>query len=202
MSSADLLDKFGQNVGKKFLKDRITTIMSHNHVPIDLQKMIIFAVDNSIEYVDLCIKLNKKPDDPKVLTEFLINKGVFIAKLASDDIKCAVSLIELANGLRKNIPKARGPVPAAIVVSLTLLDVLSVGNSCTFVQEAYYHYVLEDPHGTSHVTAPRRQVRRTEAKPAPDPLAFLKSMDPKSRVRCEAAMASNRKAKDISIRLP
>src|SRR5712671_3026785 len=124
MSSADLRDKFGQNVGKKFLKDQITTIMNHNHVPIDLQKMIIFAVDNSIEYVDLCIKLNKKPDDPKVLTEFLINKGVFTAKLASDDIKCAVSLIELANGLRKNIPKARGPVPAAIVVSLTLLGSL------------------------------------------------------------------------------
>lgn len=201
MSGTELADKFGKDVGKKFLKDRITTIMNQNRVAPELQKMIIFAIDNSIEYVDLCVKTHKKPDDPKVLTEFLINKGVFTAKMASDDIKCAVSLVEFANGLRKNIPKARGAIPTTIVVSLTLLDVLSVGNSCTFVQEAYYHHVLEDPHGPSHVTAPVCQIRRTEAKPASDPAAFLKSMKPMERNRCEMEKASNTRAKAVSIRL-
>ena len=63
------------------------------------------------------VRNRKKPDDPKVLTEFLISKGVFTAKMASDDLGCAVSLVEFANNLRKNVPKAKGFVPAALVVS-------------------------------------------------------------------------------------
>jgi len=190
MGLPDIADNFGKSAAKKVVVDRLKALMAKYKVSPDMQRMVVFAVDNSVEYVDLCVKNRKKPDDPKVLTEFLISKGVFTAKMASDDLGCAVSLVEFANNLRKNVPKAKGFVPAALVVSLTALDVLAVGNSCQFVQEAYYHAFLET--STPHVNP---IPRRTDIRPATDPVAFLTSLKPQDRVRCEAERQLNRAAK-------
>jgi hypothetical protein len=190
MGLPDIADNFGKSAAKKVVVDRLKALMAKYKVSPDMQRMVVFAVDNSVEYVDLCVKTRKKPDDPKVLTEFLISKGVFTAKMASDDLGCAVSLVEFANNLRKNVPKAKGFVPAALVVSLTALDVLAVGNSCQFVQEAYYHAFLET--STPHVSA---IPRRTDIRPATDPVAFLTSVQPQDRVRCEAERQLNHAAK-------
>lgn len=199
MGLVNVADSFGKSVGKKIAVDRLKASMARYKVPPDLQRMVVFAVDNSVEYIDLCVKNRKKPDDPKVLTEFLINKGVFTAKMASEDLGCAVSLVEFANNLRKNLPKARGFVPAAIVVSLTTLDVLAVGNSCHFIQEAYYHAVLET--SSPHVN---RMVRRTEIRPAIDSNAFWTSMTTQDKMRCEVERHLDRRAKDqaIPLRMP
>ena len=83
-----IAEDFGKSAGKKVVVDRLKALMAKYNVPADLQRMLVFAVDNSVEYVDLCIKTRKKPDDPKVLTEFLVSKGVFTAKMASADLAC------------------------------------------------------------------------------------------------------------------
>jgi hypothetical protein len=162
---------FGKSAGKKVVMDRLKALMAKYKVPPDLQRMLVFAIDNSVAYVELCIENGKKPDDPKVLTDFLIAKGVFTAKMASADLACAVSLVELANNLRKNFPKARGFIPAALVMSLTALDVLAVGNSCHFVQEAYYHAFLES--SSPHVSP---VARRSAIEPTFDLTSFLASL--------------------------
>ena len=180
MGLAGITEDFGKSAGKKVVVDRLKALMAKYKVRPDMQRMLLFAVDNSVEYIDLCIKTRKKPDDPKVLTEFLINKGVFTAKMASEDLACAVSLVELVNNLRKNLPKARGFVPAALVVSLTTLDVLAVGNSCHFVQEAYYHAFLES---SSPQVSPRP--RRSDMQPTMDLTAFLASVPRQDKLRCE-----------------
>jgi hypothetical protein len=198
MGLADIADDFGKSAGKKVLVDRLKALMSRYKVSPDMQRMAVFAVDNAVEYIDFCIKSKKKPDDAKVLTEFLINKGVFTAKMASDDLACAVSLVEFANNARKNWPKAKGFVPAAFVVSLTTLDVLAVGNSCHFVQEAYYHAFLET--SSPHV---RSAPRRTNVRPDLDPLAFLNAAPSQAKLRCEADRLLNQSAKSaISLSLP
>jgi len=191
---------FGKDVGKKVLKDRVQALMRHNNVSADLQRMVIFAIDNTVEYIDLCVKLKKSPDDPAVLANFLFSKGVYTAKLASDDLKCAVSIVEFANGLRKNIPKAGGgPIPATVVVALTLVDVLSIGNNCTFVQEAYYHAFLETSHPhQGHVPL---HPRRSEIKPTSAPNAFWNSLTPDVRSRCEFEKGSNQQAEALSLKL-
>jgi len=191
-----IAEDFGKSAGKKVVVDRLKVLMAKYNVPADLQRMLVFAVDNSVEYVDLCIKTRKKPDDPKVLTEFLINKGVFTAKMASADLACAVSLVELANNLRKNVPKARGFIPAALVVSLTALDVLAVGNSCHFVQEAYYHAFLES--SSPHVSP---VPRRSDLQPTVDVTSFLASLTPPERLRCERERHLDRAAKIEAIPL-
>lgn len=199
MGLADITDNFGKSAGKKVVVDQLKALMAKYKVSPDMQRMVVFAVDNSVEYVDLCVKSRKKPDDPKVLTEFLITKGVFTAKMASDDLGCAVSLVEFANNLRKNVPKAKGFLPAALVVSLTTLDVLAVGNSCQFVQEAYYHAFLET--SAPYVNA---IPRRTEIRPASDPVAFLTSLKPQDKMRCDSERQLNHAAKSqaIPLRMP
>jgi len=182
MTGSAVINDFGKDVAKKFVKDKASSFMRSNGVSPDMQRMVIFAIDNSVEYIDLCVKQRKKPNDPIVLREFLINKGLFISKIASEDLKCGISLIELANNLRKNVPKARGPIPATIVVSLTLLDLIAAGNSCTFLQEAWYHAFQQNSKFTIH---PISVVRRSEIKSAVDPIGFLRSQDPRTKMQCD-----------------
>ena len=196
MGLSGIGEDFGKSAGKKIVVDRLKALMAMYKVPPDLQRMLVFAVDNSVEYVDLCVKTGKKPDDPKVLTEFLINKGVFTAKMASDDLACAVSLVEFVNNLRKNVPKARGLIPAALVTSLTALDVLAVGNSCQFVQEAYYHAFLAS--SSPHVRPPPR---RSEIRPTVDLTSFLASVRQQDKVRCEVERRLDEAAKIQAIPL-
>ena len=187
---------FGKSAGKKVVMDRLKALMAKYKVPPDLQRMLVFAIDNSVAYIELCIENGKKPDDPKVLTDFLIAKGVFTAKMASADLACAVSLVELANNLRKNFPKARGFIPAALVMSLTALDVLAVGNSCHFVQEAYYHAFLES--SSPHVSP---VARRSAIEPTFDLTSFLASLTREDKRRCEFERQLDQAAKSEAIPL-
>jgi hypothetical protein len=182
MAGSALINDFGKDVGKKFVKDKASSYMSSNGVSPDMQRMVIFAIDNSVEYIDLCAKQRKKPNDPAVLRDFLVSKGIFTLKMASEDLKCGVSLVELANNLRKNGPKAKGLIPSTIFVSLTLLDLISAGNSCSFLQEAWYHAFLQTSTDTIN---PIGVARRSEIKPAANPIDFLRLQDPHAKVRCD-----------------
>jgi len=165
MSGSNLAGSFGKDALKRPMKEFISSKLDEYKVSSDTKKMIMFAIDNAVEYVDYCYKQNKKPDDLKILREFLISRGVFIAKIAVDDLKCGIAIFEFANNLRKNMPKAIGPIPAAIVTSLTLLDLLGVGNSCAFVQEAYYHAFLKT--SDVKITPVPKQKVRTEVNNHP-----------------------------------
>ena len=79
--------------------------------------------------------------------DFLISKSIFTSEMAPEDFKCAVSFVEFANSLRKNIPKTKGLIPSTIVASLTLLDLFSMGNNCTFLQECLGRQTTKRKHG-------------------------------------------------------
>ena len=183
MAGPTEIGDFGKDVAKKLVKDKALSYMRSNGVSTDMQRMVIFAIDNAVAYIDLCVKAHKRPNDPAVLRDYLRNKGMLISKMASEDLKCGISLVELANNLRKNVPKAKGPIPATIVISLTLVDLISAGNSCSFLQEAWYYAFQR---ASTVTNRPISVSRRSEITPAADPLAFLRSQEPHAKMQCDA----------------
>jgi len=109
-----------------------------------LKDVALFVVENAVLYTQFCAKQRRKPDDVASLFAFLKEKGKSTLKLSVDDLACAIALYDFAEGLwkRKSLWKG-GPIPATIVASLTLLDALGAANSCTFIQEAFYHAFLK-----------------------------------------------------------
>ncbi|WP_145675426.1 hypothetical protein [Azospirillum brasilense] len=182
--------KFAKDFIKKSLKEELKSAMEKSGSSKDFINWTMFVIDNSADYIEYCIKTKKNPDDVKALIQFLESKGKNIAKLSSDDARCVIAIFDFAKNLRDRMKAIRGgPIPATLVVSLLIIDGIAIGNSCTFVQEAFYHATLK----TSQVRQMPIQRRngetsiapRSEAKDAKAPLDFLRQKpDPRSGLQC------------------
>ncbi len=163
--SQELTQEAAKEFTENYLKEAMQIAMEKAGASPQLIDISVFVVENSLAYAAFCATQRKKPDDPMALAAFLESKGKGVLKVAgNDDLKCAIALWDFGKGLYTRGKFLRGgPVPATIVASLTLIDLLGVGNSCSFVQEAFYHGVLETSSPKRVPVA--RATRRTEAEP-------------------------------------
>ena len=111
----------------------------------DRSKIIICA-GIMYEYIPYAIEQKSDPTDGKVLAKFLAGKGMKMAQLfGNDSVNCGLSIVELLLSANKaSTVSATGFLPAAVAAwGLALLDLIEVGNSCEFAQQAYYDAFLK-----------------------------------------------------------
>jgi hypothetical protein len=164
-------DGLSKDITKTYLKEGMKSALKKVGASEKMIGVAVFVVDNSILYIEFCTKNRINPDDPKALAAFLESKSKGMLKLLdNDDLKCVIALYDFSKGLYKRAPMVRGgPIPATIVASLTLLDLLGIGNSCTFVQEAFYHAFLKS---SSPGRLPTARPPRCEEPPSPQSITF------------------------------
>lgn len=99
----------------------------------------------SYAYIPYVIAQKKDPTDVKVLMEFLAIKNKHLAKLLGNEaVDCGIAMVDFIGSVRTAAVATKTGFPPAIVLSygLALIDLLEVGNSCSFAQQAYYEAVL------------------------------------------------------------
>lgn len=145
---------------QKLVSQRLDSAMAANDVPQETRDMFINSLEMMYEYIPYALNQGKNPSDGKILAAFLATKGMKMAKyLGNDSINCGVALVDFIKSTATATEVTNSPaavyLPAPVLAwGLAALDLLEVGNSCEFVQDATYHLFYKD---SSHV------VRRTKA---------------------------------------
>ena len=142
--------ELGLTTAQKLVSQKLDDLMKRNNVPSETREAFINAFEMMYEYIPYAMKQKKNPSDGKVLAEFLATKGMKMAKfLGNNSINCGVALVDLlkssTTALEVSESPAAGFLPAPVLAwGLAALDLIEVGNSCEFVQDATYHMFLKD----------------------------------------------------------
>lgn len=154
------MSELGLTTTQKMVSQQLDQLLTKHHVPQETREAILNSFEMLYEYIPYAIEQGKSPSDGTVLAKFLATKGMKMSKyLGSNSINCGVALVELLKSSATAVETSSSPaaafLPAPVLAwGLATLDLIEVGNSCEFAQDAYYHAFLKD---SSHV------VRRTEA---------------------------------------
>ncbi|CAG9258711.1 hypothetical protein PUN4_320067 [Paraburkholderia unamae] len=111
---------------------------------------MINSFEMMYEYIPYAMKQAKNPSDGKVLAEFLAGKGMHAAKfLGNNSINCGLAIVDLLKSGATALEATNSPAVAVLPVpvlawGLASLDLIEVGNSCEFAQDAYYYLFLKD----------------------------------------------------------
>jgi hypothetical protein len=78
--------------------------------------------------------------------EFLYEKNKPLAKLLGNEaVGCGLAMVDLVTSIRDAAVATKSGFPPAITLAygLALIDLLEVGNNCSFAQQAYYEAFLK-----------------------------------------------------------
>ena len=135
---------------QKVVSQKLDSLMAAKNVPKETREMLINSLEMIYEYISYARKLSQNPSDGKALRGFLATKAGKMAKfLGNDPINCGVALVEFLGSTEKAVTVSRSreaiylPVPV-LAWGLAALDLIEVGNSCEYVQEATYHVFLKN----------------------------------------------------------
>lgn len=150
--------ELGGTAFQKLVSQRLDSALASNNVPQDTRDMFINSLEMMYEYIPYAISQKKNPSDGKVLAAFLASKGRKMAKyLGNDTINCGVALVEFIKSTAAATEVSTSPgvlyLPVPVLAwGLAALDLIEVGNSCEFVQDATYHVFLKDSSNTIRQT--------------------------------------------------
>jgi hypothetical protein len=142
--------ELGLTTTQKVVSQKLDDLLKANRVPTETREMMVNSFEMMYEYIPYAIKQGKNPSDGKVLAEFLATKGMKTAKyLGNNSINCGIAIVELLRSGTTAIETSTSPaaavLPAQVLAwGLASLDLIEVGNSCEFAQDAYYHAFLKD----------------------------------------------------------
>ncbi len=122
--------------------DQLDNLLAEKNVDADVRARIKTCAALMYEYIPYAIEQRKDPTDAKVLALFLTGKGLKTATLfGHDGVNCAISIVELLLSIQKATAASSTAVPPLVVLAwgVAMLDLIEVGNSCEFAQQAYYH---------------------------------------------------------------
>ena len=78
--------------------------------------------------------------------EFLYTKNGHVAKLLGNEaVDCGLAMVDFVLSVRTATAATNTGFPPAITLAygLAIIDLIDVGNSCNFAQQAYYDAVLK-----------------------------------------------------------
>lgn len=141
MSSGEL---YGSLAFRKAMQE-LDEYLTQKGVSAEVRTRITDCASIMYEYIPYAIAQKKDPTDGKVLAAFLASKGLKTAKLfGNDGLNCAISIVDLLLSFQKaTVATGSGVLPAGVLAwGLAMLDLIEVGNSCEFAQNAYYEAFL------------------------------------------------------------
>ena len=141
MSTSLLAGSLGMAAAMKTLDQ----LMTEQGVSEEARAQIINAASMMYEYIPYCIEQKKDITDGKVLRDFLITKGSKTLQMfGNDSVNCAMAIVDFLMSTKTAAGTTSTGIPPAIVLAygLAVLDLISVGNSCEFAQQAYYEAFL------------------------------------------------------------
>jgi hypothetical protein len=145
---------------QKAVSQKLNDLLTQQKVPAETREAILNSFEMMYEYIPYAIKQGENPSSGKVLAEFLATKGMKMAKyLGNNSVNCGIAIVELlksgATAVQTSSSPAAAFLPAPVLAwGLATLDLIEVGNSCEFAQDAFYHAFLKE---SSYV------VRRSES---------------------------------------
>jgi len=126
---------------------QVDSYLASKGVAAETRDAITNSFEIMYEYIPYAIKQGKDPTDGKILAEFLRTKGLKTLKFTGEDnIKCGVAIVEFLLSAHKAAGSTATGVPPVMTLAygLALLDLIEVGNSCEFAQQAYYEAFLRE----------------------------------------------------------
>lgn len=139
------IDTFGTLAFREAMS-RLDVLMKERGVSIESRDDIKNCAALLFEYIAYAQRQSRDPTDRKVLVKFLDTKSRGTLKLlGNDSINCGLSIIDLLITARHaNAATASGLLPVAVTAwGLAVLDLIEVGNSCSFVQQGFYELFLK-----------------------------------------------------------
>lgn len=130
---------------QKIVSQKLEELLKRQNVPAETREALINSFEMMYEYIPYAIEQRENPSSGKVLAKFLATKGMKMAKfLGNNSVNCGLALVELLKSGATAIETSSSPVaaflPAPVLAwGLASLDLIEVGNSCEFAQDAYYH---------------------------------------------------------------
>jgi len=152
-----MLKVAGADAAMKLFLQKLDKFLQQRNVSTETRNRMIAIVTHAGEYVDFCNKMHKNPADKGALLAFFTQKGIFAAHMTQDEsAECYASIAGFAVDAYQDAElNAGGPAGIALYVSFLSLDVLEMGNSCEFLQQAYYDAFLK-----SAPTAASRETKK------------------------------------------
>jgi hypothetical protein len=128
------------DAGMKAAMASMDRLMEKKGVSKEVREQIINAAEMMYEYIPYAIEQKENPTDGKVLAKFLLmKKGTKVAKMfGNESVTCAISIVDFLLAAQTAVTTTGFPPAMALAYGLALLDLIDVGNSCEFAQQAYY----------------------------------------------------------------
>lgn len=154
---------------QKIISQKLDELLTARNVPKDTRDALINSLEMMYEYIPYVAKQHGIPSDRKLLNDFLSAKGKKMVKFAGNDrINCIIALLDFLDSSSKAVKLSSGAAAAVLPVpvlawGLATLDLIEVGNSCEFVQEATYHIFIKE--NSLPVKRARAVVNQAYARP-------------------------------------
>jgi hypothetical protein len=167
--NSSILKAAGSDAAMKLFLQKLDAFLQGRNVSTMTRNRIIAIVTHAQEYVDLCQKMGRNPSDKRALTVFLMQKGIFIAHMSQDEsAECYASVAGFAIDAFTKAEFSLGRPPgAALYASFMVLDILEMGNSCEFLQAAYYDAFLKQAPTVSARQVMKQSLLRANQSPKP-----------------------------------
>jgi len=127
--------------------EHMDQLMAEKGVSSDTRSEIKDCLAIIYQYIPYAIEQGKNPTDSKVLAKFLAEKGMKTAKLfGNDGVNCGISIVEFLLSVKNAVGVSGSGFPPAAVMAwgFAVIDLIDVGNSCEFAQQAYYDTFLKE----------------------------------------------------------
>jgi hypothetical protein len=153
-----LLRAAGTDAALRLFLQKLDVFLQQRKITPETRNRIIAVITHANEYMEFCERMRKNPADKGALLAFLTQKGIFAAHMSQDEsAECYASMAGFAvDAYQDSELWIAGPIGGALYVSFLSLDVLEMGNSCEFLQQAYYDAFLK-----SAPTAASRETKKT-----------------------------------------
>ncbi len=144
------MSELGLTSTQKAVSHALDQLLQKQKVPQETREAILNSFEMLYEYIPYAIEQGKSPSDGKILAKFLATKGMKMSKyLGNNSINCGIALVELLKSGATAVETTNSPavafLPAPVLAwGLATLDLIEVGNSCEFAQDAFYHAFLKD----------------------------------------------------------
>ncbi len=140
----------GLSATQKLVSQKLDDLLKAQKVAPEVREAMLNSFEMMYEYIPYAIEQGENPSSGKVLAKFLATKGMKTAKfLGSNSINCGIAIVELikSGSTAVQVSSSAGALflPAPVLAwGLATLDLIEVGNSCEFAQNAYYDLFMKE----------------------------------------------------------
>lgn len=143
--------ELGLTALQKEISHQLDQLLQNQRVPQETREAILNSFEMLYEYIPYAIRQGKNPTDGMILADFMATKGMKMSKhLGNNSINCGIALVELFKSFNTAAKISYAPTAAVLAWGLAVLDLIEVGNSCEFAQDAYYQLFLKDSSHAVH----------------------------------------------------